>query len=379
MAAPFATRLDNIGLSMIRQIMLQAAGCANLGIGEPEFYAPSVVREEAIRVVEEEKILYSPTLGLPSLGRAVRNYHGNRRGDAVCVTNGSQAALFDLLFALVDPGDEVLIPDPGFVAYATVIQLAGGVPVRYALPAQNDFMFSASEFERAMSTRTKAVLVNSPSNPTGRILASGDLEWIAGLCRDADVHLISDEIYREVHYLPERPPSLADIDDRAIVLSGVSKMASMTGWRIGWVCGPAAVVEKANVMHQYTSSCASTLAQKAALAVFSPEGRAAVERRRRQLDENRKFTCDWIDQRLGRAFAHPQGAFYLLLSVADLGRPSLEVALGLLKDRVAVIPGAAFGRQGEGFLRLSFAGSRETLELGLERLEKGLSRLRPSA
>ncbi len=374
----FARRLDNVGLSMIRQIMLKAEGCANLGIGEPEFFAPRAVRDEAERVVREEKILYTPTNGLPALCEAVKRYHGGRPGDAVTITNGSQEALFDLIFALIDPGDEVLIPDPGFVAYATVAQLAGGTPVRYPLPAERDFGFDEEGFRRALTDRTKAVIVNSPSNPTGRVLERRDLETIAGLCRDSGAYLISDEIYREVHYLEQPPASLAPIDEQAILLSGVSKMASMTGWRVGWVCGPAAVVAKANVMHQYTSSCASSLAQKAALALFSPEGEAGVGRRRQQLSENREWICRELEHRTGRPFVRPQGAFYLMLSVADLGRPSLDIALELLEDGVAVIPGAAFGSRGEGFLRLSFAGARETLELGMQRLQRGLRRLSQS-
>lgn len=375
MSPAFADRLTNVQLSMIRQIMLKADGCANLAIGEPEFYSPEVVRAEAVRVVQEEKILYTPTAGLPPLCEQIREYHGNRPGDAVCVTNGSQEALFDLIFALVDPGDEVAIPDPGFVAYATVVELAGGVPVRYRLPAGGEFAFSLECLEGAMSAKTKAVVINSPSNPTGRVLTEADLRAVSGCCRRADVFLVSDEIYREIHYLQQPPASLAGIDDQAILLSGVSKMAAMTGWRVGWVCGPAAIVEKATVMHQYTSSCASTLAQKAALQVFTRGGSAAIQRRRARLAANRDLACNWIEQRLQRSYVSPEGAFYLMLEVTDLGRPSLETALELLKDKVALIPGAAFGAEGEGYLRLSFAGSPATLKLGLERLERGLERL----
>lgn len=371
----FARRLDGVGISLIRQIMGRAGeACVSLGIGEPEFFAPWLVREEAARILAEEKILYSPNAGLPELCAAVHRYHGAHEGHAVCVANGSQEALFDLLFALVDPGDEVLIPNPGFVAYETVTRLVGGVPAAYRMPRQNGFRFSREEFLSAISPRCKAVILNSPSNPTSQVVSLKDLEWIAETVERSGLFLISDEIYREIHYLSKKPPTMADVTDRAVVLSGLSKMASMTGWRIGWACGPAEIIEKATVAHQYTSSCASTLAQKAALKVFTEKGRRAIEDRRLALDANRRLMCGRLAE-LGRPFVAPQGAFYVLISVEDLGLDG-AVALALLEDGVATIPGAAFGSESEGFLRLSFAGCPETIETGLERLRRGLKRLR---
>ncbi len=360
---------------MIRQVMLKAKGCVNLGIGEPDHFSPKIVRHEAARILQEEKILYSPNAGLPQLCEAVRQYHGGFADHSVCVTNGSQEAMFDLFFALLDPGDKILIPDPGFVAYDTVARLVGAVPVPYRMPREDGFSFSREEFRRAAAAGCKAALVNSPSNPTGRTIAKPDLEWVAEECRRAGVVLISDEIYREIHFGERPPASVVEATDQAVVLSGVSKMASMTGWRIGWACGPSRIIEKTTVAHQYTSSCASTLAQKASLRLFSEEGRKEVEALRQTLSGNQCFACDWLAANVGRPWVRPDGAFYIMLSVSDLPGDSRTVALSLLEDGVATIPGAAFGAEGEGFLRLSFACQRPALEEGLSRLRRGLLRL----
>lgn len=371
----FASRIDGIGLSVIRQIMLQAQGCVNLGIGEPDFFAPEIIRDEAHRVLREEKIGYSPTAGLAELCEEVRCYHGGHSNHAVCITNGSQEALFDVLFALVEQADEVLVPDPGFMAYPTVARLAGAISVPYPLRRDSAFQLDVEALEQRLSTRTRVVVLNSPSNPTGQCLTRRDLEQVAEVAAKHDLVMVSDEIYREVHYLKEMPATLADVTDRAVILSGMSKMASMTGWRVGWACGPREIIEKAAVMHQYTSSCASTLAQKAALMAFTPAGREAVERQRKWLQETCHFLCSWIDDELGMPYVRPQGAIYLMLSIEELGMDSLSVCSELLSGGVATIPGSAFGSAGEGFIRLSFACEPAQLEAGLARLKAGLQRL----
>jgi aspartate/methionine/tyrosine aminotransferase len=365
----FSHRLDNIQLSMIRQIMQKAEGCSNLGIGEPDFFAPLAVRNEARRVIDQEKIQYSPNAGLAELQHAVASYHGRLADYAVCICNGSQEALFDIIFALVDPGEEVLVPNPGFVAYATIVRLAGAVAVPYRLPARNDFRLDHDHMAGLFSDRTKAVILNTPSNPTGQVLTEDDLEFITRLADSHGALVISDEIYREIYYGGHKPPGVLEGHSGAVVISGVSKMASMTGWRIGWAYGPRAVIEKTTVMHQYTSSCASSLSQKAALSVFSEDGMREVAGLRRQLAENCSLVCSFLDSELKRRFVRPQGAFYVMVDVSDLGE-SLSVALRLLRDQVATIPGAAFGSEGEGFLRISFASEPETLEQGLERLRR---------
>ena len=360
---------------MIRQIMMKAEGCVNLGLGEPDFFAPKVVRDEAHRVLDEEKIGYSPTVGIPELCREVLHYHGNPPHQAVCITNGSQEALFDLLFTLVEEGDEVLVPNPGFLAYPTVARLAGATPVPYPLQRENDFRLADQVIESCLTPQTRVIVLNSPSNPTGQCLDREQLDSIAQLARRNHLVIISDEIYREIYYQGQRPATIVDVTDQAVILSGMSKMGSMTGWRLGWACGPREIIEKVTVMHQYVSTCAPTLSQKSALKTFTQAGQDAVERQRRLLGQTCEFFCSWIDDELGRRYIRPQGSFYLMLSVEDLEMDSFSVCSELLDDGVATIPGSAFGSEGEGFLRLSFACDRNRLEAGLTCLKKGLGRL----
>ena len=374
MSPRFARRLDGIEISMIRQIMSRAAGCVNLGLGEPEFADPPRVRKQARRVLEGGRIGYSPNAGIPELCRRVHEYHGGRDGHTVCVTNGSQEALFDVVFALAGPGDEVLVPNPGYVTYPTAVRLAGATPVPYPLRSRDGFRLDSEELKALVSPRTRALILNTPSNPTGRSLTLEQLQGAARLAEKNDLVLVSDEIYRETHY-GTPPPSVLDATDAAVVICGFSKAAAMTGWRLGWACGPRAIIDKVTVLHQNTSICASTLTQKAALALFTPEGRDEIERLRQRMVRNRLLTCRWLGRRMGQAFVPPDGAFYVMVSIEETGLDSLSASLELLQDKVATIPGAAFGSEGEGYLRLSFACRPESLRKGLRRFETGINRL----
>ena len=374
MSPRFARRLDGIEISMIRQIMSRAAGCVNLGLGEPEFADPPLVREQARRILEGGRIGYSPNAGVPELCRRIHEYHGGRDGHSVCVTNGSQEALFDVVFALVGPGDEVLVPNPGYVTYPTAVRLAGATPVPYPLRAGNGFQLDLDELAALVSPRTRALILNSPSNPTGRSLSLEQLQGAARLADERDLVLVSDEIYRET-YFGSPPPSAMDAANDAVVICGLSKAAAMTGWRLGWACGSQAIIDKVTVLHQNTSICASTLTQRAALTLFTSEGRNEIDRMRRRMVQNFRFTCRWLDQRMGQPFVRPDGAFYVMVSIEETGLDSLSASLALLQDKVATIPGAAFGSEGEGYLRLSFACRPESLERGLRRFEAGINRL----
>jgi len=375
MEAPFASRINSVGLSMIRQIMQKAQNCTNLGIGEPQFSTPAVARQAAQEFIERGSVLYTPNAGIEKLCEAIIQYHECPIGYSACVTNGSQEALFNLLFSIIDVGDEVLLPDPGYPAYRTIVEMAGGTPVTYPLPAESGFQLDTHSIESLFNKKTKAMIVNSPSNPTGQILTDTSLEQLSGLLQKHRIIAISDEIYSEIYYNGKRPLSLSEHYPNTVILSGISKMASMTGWRIGWACGPENLISKVVVMHQYTSSCASSLGQEAALTVLTPEGMSAVTRRRQVLTENRDRVVEWAATNWNHRTHTPQGAFYFMLPVSHLGRSSLEVASELLKDQVATIPGEAFGSQGKGFLRISFANKPEELNLGLRRLRQGLYRL----
>lgn len=375
MEVPFASRINLVGLSMIRQIMQKAQNCTNLGIGEPQFLTPAVARQAAQKFIERGSVLYTPNAGIEELCETIIKYHECPTGYSACVTNGSQEALFNLLFSIIDVGDEVLLPDPGYPAYRTIVEMAGGTPVTYPLPAESGFQLDTDNIESLLNKKTKAMIVNSPSNPTGQILTDTSLEQLSGLLQKHRTIAISDEIYSEIYYNGKRPTSLSKYYPNTVILSGISKMASMTGWRIGWACGPEALISKVVVMHQYTSSCASSLGQEAALTVLTPEGMSAVTRRRQILTENREQVMEWVVTNWNHRTHAPQGAFYFMLPVSHLGLSSLEVASELLKDKVATIPGEAFGSQGEGFLRISFANKPEELNLGLRRLKQGLHRL----
>ena len=290
------------------------------------------------------------------------------------ITAGSQEALYLALLALVDEGDEVLLPNPGFVAYPTIVKMAGGRSKFYRLPREKDFAFDVEEFRRALSPRTKVVVCISPSNPTGRTLSQDDLASIADALRDHGAYLISDEIYRDLYYTPERPGSLSSFCDRTIVIGGLSKSMSMTGWRLGWLCGDDALVKAALVLHGYVTTCASAVSQKASLVAWTEEAEQARAGFRQTFRSRRDHLLGLIDTELGLRAVTPDGAFYTMLDVSAYGA-SMKVAEALLDEGVITVPGAAFGSESEGFLRVSFCADHDTLSQGIRRIKKGLTSL----
>ncbi len=375
-----SSRLAGIEKSIIRQIYDRApADAINLGLGEPDFPTPEVIRNQAVDFINQGKIRYSANAGLLELRHAVAGYYGDEANyEGVCITNGSQEALFVALMALINPGDEVLLPDPGFLAYPTLVRMTGGTPVLYKLPVAKNFEFDESEFKKKVSAKTRAAIITSPSNPTGRVLKFADLKSIADTLKDTGCIVISDEIYREL-YFEERPASIANFYSPTIVISGLSKSHAMTGWRLGWAYGDSSILRHLIVMHQYTTSCASTISQRAALAAFSDEGCAANEKLRTELKTRRDFMIEMINQKLNRESLQkntfrwivPEGAFYLMLDVSRFGN-SFEVAEKALKKKVVTIPGAAFGNEAEGYLRLSFATDLKAIEEGIKRIKQAL-------
>jgi len=279
--------------------------------------------------------------------------------------------LYLALLTLVDEGDEVLLPNPGFVAYPTIVRMAAGTSRFYRLPRENGFAFDIDEFRRALTPRTKVVVCISPSNPTGRILTNEDLHAISNTLRDHGAYLISDEIYRDLYYTSERPGSLSSVYDRTIVISGLSKSMSMTGWRLGWVCGDEELIKAMLVLHGYVTTCASTVSQKASLVAWSDEAEAARAGFRETFRARRDYLLGLFESELGLRAVPPEGAFYTMLDVSKYGS-SMKVAEALLEEKVITVPGAAFGSEGEGFLRVSFCADKEMLEEGVRRIKKGL-------
>lgn len=373
-----AARLRGVEKSVIRQVFDRARpGSINLGLGEPDLPTPDVIRREAARVVLEEQNGYTSHAGLLGLReRIAADYEFLARdAERVVVTAGSQEALYLALLTLVDAGDEVLLPDPGFVAYPTIVRMAGGVPVYYRMPAANGFAFDADEFRRRLSPSTKVVVCISPSNPTGRVLTSADMTAMAAALAGTGIPVISDEIYRELYYTAERPASIADFYASTIVISGLSKSMSMTGWRLGWLCGEPAVVRSALVLHGYTTTCAATISQKAALAAWTDEAANARADFRRTFRARRDHLLALVRDELGLNVIAPDGAFYAMVDVGDYG-DSMAVTDACLAHGVITVPGAAFGRECANYLRVSFCADHATLTEGVRRMKRALAQMR---
>ena len=368
-------RLRGIQKSAIRALFDRALpGSINFGLGEPDLPTPDVVRERAAAVVTGEQNGYTTHAGLPDLRALVAADYPEMRlaPEQVVVTAGSQEAMYLALLSIVDHGDEVLLPDPGFIAYPVITRMAGGTPVFYKLPAARGFGFDADDFRSKITPRTKAVVCISPSNPTGRVLARDELAAMAEALRGTGVYVVSDEIYRELYYGGERPDSISEFyPERTIVVSGLSKSMSMTGWRLGWLCGEPNVVRTALVLHGYVTTCASAVSQKSAFAAWTDEGARAREHARRVFGERRDFLLERIGSELSLPAVAPDGAFYTMLDVSRYGT-SAEVAEMMLAARVVTVPGGAFGAEAEGYLRLSFCADTPAIAEGVRRMAEAL-------
>ena len=370
-------RLQGIEKSVIRQLFDRARpGSINLGLGEPDLPTPDVIRRAAVKVINDEQNGYTSHAGLPALRERVAADYSKIRAtpDKVIITAGSQEALYLALMTLVDEGDEVLLPDPGFVAYPTIVRMAGGVPKFYRLPAAREFEFDADEFRRGLSPRTKVVVCISPSNPTGRTFSRSDLVSIADALRDHGAFLISDEIYRELYYTEERPESASSFFERTLIIGGLSKSMSMTGWRLGWLCGDEAVIRSALVLHGYVTTCASAVSQKAGLAAWSDEAEKARAGFRETFRSRRDHLLALIGSELRVRAVVPDGAFYTMVDTSAYGQ-SMKVAERLLESGVITVAGSAFGSESEGFLRVSFCVDIDALTEGVKRMRTGLESL----
>jgi aspartate/methionine/tyrosine aminotransferase len=372
-----AERLKNIRKSATRRLYDSAPqGSINLGLGEPDFPTPEVVRREAIRAIEHEHLGYTPNAGILPLRERVARYHseGLDRAftpDSVCVTNGSEEALFAVMMSILNPGDEVALPDPCYLAYTPIAEIAGACPVYYRMPARRGFAFDRESFSQAITEKTKMAIILSPSNPTSRVIERDDLRFIAERLKDSNIYAVADEIYRELYFY-DRPGSISEFYDKAIIVSGLSKNMSMMGWRIGWAVGPEEVIQRVTVMHQYVSTCASAVTQKASVAAFTDEGAKATAAMRDELKRRNDVTARAIERELRLPYVQGEGAYYIMLDVSEFG-PSMETALRLLDERVITVPGSAFGSEGEGYLRISFSIQSELIEEGIRRIAKGLA------
>jgi len=353
----------------------------SLGIGEPDFATPWHVRESTVFALERGATHYTSNLGYPELRRALARYVGKTFGadynpeNEVLVTVGVSEALDLALRALLNPGDEVLYHEPCYVSYRASILFAHGVPVAVETRAENGFRLTRAMLQAAVTPRTKVLMLNFPNNPTGAVMSRADLEEIAAFARERDLIVITDEIYAELTYDAPHTSvvSVPGMRDRTIFLHGFSKAWAMTGFRLGYACGPAELIDAMMKIHQYTMLCAPSLSQKAALeALARPETDIAEmvnEYRRR-----RNF-LDSAFADMGLECSRPLGAFYAFPSVARFGLSAKDFSLALLREeKVAVVPGTAFGACGEGFVRCAYATSLDNIKEALARLRRFLAR-----
>ena len=354
----------------------------SLGIGEPDFQTPWHIRDAGIYSLEKGFTKYTPNAGLSDLRVAISRYLKRRfdleytSAGQILVTVGGSEGL-DLAFrCLLEPGDEVVIPTPSFVCYGPLVSMMHGVPILVETKAENDFRLTPNQLRAAITPRTKAVVLPFPNNPTGGIMGRSDLEALASVLRGTDIMVISDEIYAELTY-SQRHVSMANIPDmyeRTVVVNGFSKAYSMTGWRLGYVCGPKPLISAMTKLHQYAIMSAPTTSQYAAIEALE-QGDGDIEAMRDEYDGRRRFLVDGF-RKLGLSCFEPLGAFYTFPCIKSTGLSSEEFCDRFLsQQRVAVIPGAAFGPGGEGYVRACYAASMHDLDEALKRLEKFLKSL----
>lgn len=371
-----AQRMEGVERTLIRQIFDAApADAINLGLGQPDLPSPAPVAIAGVSAIVRGRTAYTSTAGDPALRAAVAERYRPfaRSPEDVLITVGSQEAMFVSVLCLVDPGGEVLYPDPGYPAYPVVAQLVGAKPVAYPLHAEDGFRIRIDEIERRLNGATRLVILCSPSNPTGACSRADELRALVELLGRRGVPWLSDEIYAAFCY-EERFVSASELSPAGgLVISGLSKEMSMTGWRVGWAVGPREIVSRMTAAHQYLVTCAPSISQAAALAAFSPEG----ERERRRILERfrgrRQLMAAELSGIPGIQFEMPQGAFYFFVDVSRFGS-SLALSRRILERRnVITIPGLAFGSRGEGHLRLSYAAGEEEIRRGVRAIGEELA------
>ncbi len=356
----------------------------SLGVGEPDFPTPWEVRKAGILSLESGKTRYTSNRGLEALRREIAAYMNRKYRlsydptEEILVTVGGSEAIDATLRAIISPGDEIIIPQPSYVCYEPLVRLAGGVPVILQTSAAEDFKITPEMLTSLMSERTKALILPYPCNPTGAIMERGDLEAIARVIRETDIVVISDEIYSELTFGDDPHVSIAEMEgmqERTVVINGFSKTYSMTGWRMGYACGPAPILRQVTKIHQFAIMCAPTTAQYAAIEALR-NGDEAVARMREEYDMRRRLMVAGFN-RLGLTCREPKGAFYTFPCIASTGLSSEEFCERLLyAERVAIVPGTAFGLGGEGFIRASYCYSTEHIKEALERIGRFLKTLK---
>lgn len=386
MRNPLSDKAVSIPWSGIRKffdIVNEMPDAISLGVGEPDFDTPWHIRDEGIYTLEKGRTFYTSNAGLKELREEITRYLARRVNVSydpiheVLVTVGGSEGIDMAMRAMLNPGDEVLIPQPSYVSYEPCAVLADGVPVIIELKEENEFRLTKQELLDAVTDKTKVLVLPFPNNPTGAIMEKKDLEEIAEVILEKDLFVISDEIYSELSYNGEHVSiaSLPGMRERTILINGFSKAYAMTGWRLGYACGPAEIISQMTKLHQYAIMCAPTNSQYAAVEALK-NGDEDVAMMRESYDQRRRFLVHTFKQ-MGLPCFEPFGAFYIFPNIQEFGMTSEEFATRFLQEeKVAVVPGTAFGACGEGFLRISYAYSLEDLKEALGRLEHFVKRLR---
>lgn len=372
------------GIRKFFDIAEQMEDVISLGVGEPDFPTPWHIRNEGIRSLEQGRTRYTSNHGLLSMRKEVSSFVKRKYNvlydpeKEILITVGGSEAIDGTIRAIVDPGDEVIIPQPSYVCYEPITLLAGGVPVIIETKAEDEFRITPEQLKAAITDKTKALILPYPCNPTGAVMLREDLEAIAEVLRGTDIIVISDEIYSELTFGKERHVSIASIDgmkERTIMINGFSKAFSMTGWRMGYACGPAPIMDQITKIHQFAIMCAPTTSQYAAIEALK-NGEGDIAAMVEEYDMRRRLIVNGFNK-LGLTCREPLGAFYAFPSVESTGMTSDEFCEKLLYSKhVALVPGTAFGRGGEGFVRASYCYSVDHIKTALERIGEFLKEIK---
>ncbi len=377
------TALKPSGIRKFFDIVNEMKDAISLGVGEPDFDTPWHIRDEGIYALERGRTFYTSNAGLKDLREEIANYIKRTQGinynpdNEILVTVGGSEAIDIGLRAIINPGDEVIIPQPSYVSYEPCAILAGAKPVIINLKAENEFRLKPDELLNAITDKTKILILPYPNNPTGAIMEKEDLEAIARIIKEKDILVMSDEIYSALTY-KDRHISIASLDgmkERTILINGFSKAYAMTGWRLGFACAPKEITAQMTKIHQYAIMCAPTTSQYAAVSALK-NGDNDVEMMRQSYNQRRRFLLNTFKE-MGLECFEPYGAFYVFPCIKEFNMTSEEFATKLLmEEKVAVVPGTAFGECGEGFVRISYAYSLENLKEALSRIENFIKKLR---
>lgn len=386
MRDPLSKTIKTIEPSGIRKffdIVSEMEDAISLGVGEPDFDTPWHIRDEGIYSLEKGRTFYTSNAGLKELKIEISKYLDRKYGmkynynNEIMVTVGGSEGIDMALRAMLDSGDEVIIPQPSYVSYEPCTVLAGGKPVIVELKEENEFRLTAEELEEAITPKSKILIMPFPNNPTGAVMELNDIEAIAKVVKEHDLYVITDEIYSELTYLEKHVSiaSLPGMKERCVLINGFSKAYAMTGWRLGYACAPKEILSQMLKIHQFAIMCAPTTSQYAAVEAMK-NGDDDVVQMRDQYNERRRYLLHRL-KNMGLKCFEPFGAFYIFPSIKEFGMTSDEFATELLNSKkVAVVPGTAFGKSGEGFVRISYAYSIDDLKTALGRIEEFVNELR---